>query len=177
MSQGLTLVRANTTVGATSQLKLQGNLPQDEIINMSQYPLMINSQTYGAIPQSNIDYAISSYSNPLTISNEQSLIVSLCNSTYCIYRQASSPVTPPLTPIYFSSNDVTITVPISMNISSNYLLQVNFTRPIVNKTFVNINVDDRLFSTVVAVGGYAFNDSTQRTDAITDLAFTVTPSN
>lgn len=139
MSQGLLLVRTNTTVGSTTQLRLQGSLPNDDPIDMSQYPLSINNQTYSQLPQTNINYLISaSYNNPQTTTNEAPLSLSLCNSTHCIYRQAASPITPALTPIVFTFADVAIGVPGVMNISGVYGIVVNFTRMAVNKSFVRV---------------------------------------
>lgn len=177
LGQGLTLVRANTTVGVTTQLRLQGSLPADDSINMSQYPVTVNNQVYSSVPQTSIDYQFANYTNPPTTSTEQPLSISLCNTTHCIYRQTNAAVTPGLVPINYSTNDVQITIPASMNISTNYLLLLNFTRPMLNRTYIKLIADDRVYSNIVGVAGWVYNDTTQRLDPNTDLAFALDSAN
>lgn len=83
--------------------------------------------------------------------------VQLCNISHCIYKQTSAAISPALQPIVLTSSDIAVSVPTSMNISSNYMLLINYSRPIVNKKFIRVYTDTKLYTSIGYVVGYYHN--------------------
>lgn len=64
-------------------------------------------------------------------------------------------------------------MPTNMNISTNYLMIINFTRSMTNRTYVKFIADDQVYTSIVGVAGWAYNDTTQQMYSNTDLMFTL----
>lgn len=64
LGAGLVLTRANSTVGAVSQLSIVGTLPTHEQTNFSLFSLTLNNQPYPPIPSSPVSQPLSPYPNP-----------------------------------------------------------------------------------------------------------------
>jgi len=80
--------------------------------------------------------------------------ISICNQTHCIYRQLLTTITPALTPIYLTTNDVSITMPTMMTISTNYTAVVVFNSANLGsgRTWVWVCGDARVWDGVRGVG-------------------------
>ena len=59
-----------------------------------------------------------------------------------------------------------------MNINSQNIMTINFTAPIVNKSYINIAVDDRLVSAFTGINLYQLNNQ-----ANTNINYTINPNN
>jgi|JI10StandDraft_1071094.scaffolds.fasta_scaffold1413149_1 hypothetical protein len=59
-----------------------------------------------------------------------------------------------------------------MNINSQNIMTINFTAPIVNKSYINIAVDDRLVSAFTGINVYQLNNQ-----ANTNINYTINPNN
>lgn len=171
LATGLALVRSSSTVASTTDLKLQGTLPSDQPIVFSQYSLTINSTQYQSPSQPSILISLPQYTNPLSTENEPSVPISLCNATHCLYKQTSAAITPALTAIQYSTQDVNFTMLATMSIKSNYMAVINFTQQITNKNDVKLLIDDRLVAAFVAVNGYTKSAVDNSSVLNTDLAF------
>jgi len=171
LNSGLVLSRGNASVGANTYITLVGTLPNDYPIPYSQYPLLVNNQTYASPASATLAIPLFSYVNPITAFNEPTLSLSLCNNTHCIYKQPASPLMPPLEPIRLLPTDITLFMPSIMNISTNYTMLVNFTSGMLNKKYLRVISDAKLYSTILSCTGYYYDPTTKKSNKIS-LAYT-----